>query len=74
MEQMLSSIRPACIGLILGVIVSLGMTNYSVESMPDLRLIGIGVLDTYLLMKKHLGIPTVIAVSAALGIIFFAIL
>lgn len=74
MEQMLSGIRPACIGLILGVMVSLSLTNYSIEHMPDLRLIGIGVLDTYLLVKKRFGIPTVIAISAVLGIIFFAML
>ena len=63
-------VRPMCIGLILGVMVSLAVTNYYVGHVINLAAVGIGLLDLLLLMKYKLSIPKVILISAVLGGIF----
>ena len=70
MEQMMTGIRPASVGMIFGVILSLSLENYA----PALSLNGpaviIGILDLVLLLKCRLSIPLVIIISGMLGIFF----
>lgn len=74
MEQMMTGIRPASVGMIFGVILSLSLENY----MPGLAVswpsVAIGALDLVLLMKFKLSIPKVILLSALLGILLFGLL
>jgi chromate transporter len=74
MQHILTGVRPACVGMVAGVIVSLAMTNYTQQNQISLPAVGIGVLDFILLLKFKFSIPKVIVVSALLGIICFGIL
>lgn len=74
MKQIMVGVRPACVGLIAGVIISLSSTNYVYLESVNLPAIGIGILDVILLLKCKISIPKVICVSAALGILFFKLL
>lgn len=80
MQHMLVGIRPACIGMVAGVLVTLALTNY-VRTLPGSTAavlnpcaILIGIADFILLIHFHWSIPKVIVLSAALGILFFGIL
>lgn len=71
MGQIMVGVRPICVGLIVGVMISLSMTNYVVESAISLPAIGIALLDLFLLLRFKLSIPKVILISAVLGLVFF---
>lgn len=71
MGQMLAGVRPVCIGLLLGVIVSFCQTNYVVDSAVNPAAILIGIIDILLLFRWKVSIPTVILLSAAFGLLFF---
>ena len=74
MQKIMTGVRPACVGLIAGVIASLSLTNYVIDSAVNIPAIGIGILDLVLLLKWNVSIPKVIFLSAGLGIIFFGVL
>ncbi|MDD3368290.1 MAG: chromate transporter [Lachnospiraceae bacterium] len=67
-------IRPACIGMIIAVIISLLQTNYLVGGTINLYTLGIGALALLLLMKYKWSVPKVIICSAILGIICIGVL
>lgn len=69
MEQMMTGIRPASVGMIFGVILSLSLENYAPGASADWQSIAIGVLDFVLLLKFKCSIPLVILISAAIGIL-----
>lgn len=71
MEEILTGVRPVCIGLLIGVIVSFCQTNYILDSAISPQAILIGVIDLVLLFKWKVSIPKVILLSALLGLIFF---
>lgn len=71
MNQVLTGVRPVCVGLLLGVIASFCQTNYVVDSAVSPPAILIGLIDLLLLLKWKLSVPKVILLSAALGLIFF---
>ena len=74
MEQILVGVRPACLGMIVGVMCSL-YTNYlSPGGGVSLPAVGIGLLDLVLLIKCRLGVPIVIGISALLGLLCFGVL
>ncbi len=72
-QRMMTGVRPACVGMVAGIVVTLSMTNYIVYDKVDLRAIFIGILDFVLILKYKQSVPKVIVVSAALGIIFWGI-
>ena len=74
MQKIMTGVRPACVGLIAGVITSLSLTNYVIDSSVNIPAIGIGLLDLALLLKWKMSIPKVIFLSAGLGIVFFGVL
>ena len=75
LEQIMTGVRPASIGLLVGACVSLGLTNYAAASGGvNLPALGIGVLDFFLLVKYKLGVPWIIGISAVLGLLFFGVL
>lgn len=65
----MTGVRPASVGMIVGVIISLSQSNYLAVSGVDFFAIGIGILDLFLLLKYKLSIPKVLLLSALLGIL-----
>lgn len=74
MQRILVGVRPACLGMVLGVLVSLSLSNYSGKTGLNLPGIAIGVVDLVLLMKCKVGIPKILIFSAATGLILFGLL
>ena len=75
MTKVMTGVRPACVGMIFGVIFSLCMTNYATDlggiSWPA---IAIGAVSLLLLVRFKVSIPKVICLSGALGILLFGVL
>lgn len=71
LEQVMIGVRPACIGLVVGVIFDFAETNYIVNDAVSFPAIAIGLIDLLLLMKFKLGVPAVIVISAVLGLLLF---
>ena len=74
MDQILTGVRPVCIGLLIGGIASFCQTNYVIDSAVSIPAILIGLIDLLLLFKWQVSIPKVILLSAVLGLIFFQVL
>lgn len=70
MGDVMTVVRPVCVGLIWAVVVSLGMTNYIVDGAVNITGVLIGLLGVYLLLRRKWSVPMVIGVAALLGIIF----
>ena len=64
MEGALRGIRPANIGLILMLIITLSMENY-----VSWQSLAIGAIAVFSLFKLDLNVPVVVLISAALGIL-----
>lgn len=73
-RRILVGVRPACFGMVLGVLVSLSLSNYFPEASVNLPAICIGVADLLLLVKYKVGIPQIIIFSAGMGIVLFGML
>ena len=73
MRRVMVGVRPACVGMVAGVMVSLSGTNYMENSALNLPSVGIGVLALVLLLKFKVSIPKVIGLCALLGLICFGI-
>lgn len=74
MQRMLLGVRPAGLGMILGMLVSMVLSNYFPEGAVNITSIVIGGVDLVLLLKYKLSIPVVILISAAIGIVVFGVL
>lgn len=74
MQRILLGVRPACLGMVLGVIVTLAGSTYLKQGSAHLASIGIGLLDLVLVVKYKVSIPIVILLSAGLGILLFGII
>ena len=71
MGQVLVGVRPTCLGMITGIMVSLSLSSYAREDGGiSLCAIAIGLLDLFLLLKWRISIPKVIGFSALLGLVF----
>jgi len=74
MTQVLVGVRPASLGMIAGMMVTMTMQNYVRVDTVSWVCVGIGLLDALLLMKWKVSIPAVIGISAVLGLLFFGVL
>ena len=74
MKKVMLGVRPACVGLIFGVAVSLSLTNYRVDGQAYLPGILLGLVDAFLLLKAKWSVPKVIALNALGGILLFGVL
>lgn len=74
MKKLLLGIRPACLGMIIGMLVSMTLSNYFPESRPNLMALAIGAVDLVLLLKLKWSIPRVIITSAALSLVLRGVL
>lgn len=69
MQNMLTGIRPACMGLIGGVIVTMCRSNYLVNGAVSLAAIGIALAAALCLLVWKRSIPEVIGICALLGLV-----
>ena len=74
MQRILLGVRPACLGMVVGVLVSLSGSTYLKQGTPHYVSIGIGLLDLVLVVKWKVSIPVVILLSAGLGLLLFGVL
>jgi len=73
-RRMLVGVRPVCLGMVLGVLISLTLSNYFPESNVNLPAILIGAVDLALLLKYKVSIPKIILFSAGMGVVLFGLL
>lgn len=73
MKRMLIGVRPACLGMVLGVLVSLSLSNYVTATGVNLPSILISVVDLVLLLKYKVGIPKIILFSAGMGLMVYGV-
>lgn len=69
LKHLMIGVRPASIGIMFAVMVSLSLTNYVVGAGISLGAIAIGLLAVYLLIKRQCSVPLVILLSALLGLV-----
>ncbi len=75
MAKVMTGVRPACVGMIFGVILSLCTTNYlSGLGRVSIGALVVGAVALALLLKFKVSIPKVICLSGVLGVIFFGVL
>lgn len=74
MRRILVGVRPACLGMVLGVLVSLSKTSYGGSSGIDLPALMIGAADLALLLKCRLSVPKILLFSAGSGLVLFGFL
>lgn len=74
MQWILVGVRPVCLGMVAGVVISLSISNYWSGTALNLTGIAIGLIDLYLLMKRKLGVPKVLLFSAAAGLVLFGVM
>lgn len=73
MGQVMGFVKPICIGMVFGVIVTLGRETYLADGRVDLYGMGIGAVMCFLLLKRKWTVPKVIAASAACGILVYGL-
>lgn len=71
MENIMGFVKPICIGMVLGVIMTLGKETYFSDGRTDLPGMGIGAVMFFLLLKQKWTVPKVIAASAACGLLLY---
>ena len=70
MHRVMLGIRPSCLGLIAGVLLSLALTNYATDAgTVSFAAVFIGVAGLILLLKYTVSIFKVILISAALSLL-----
>lgn len=74
MQHILVGVRPACFGMVLGVTISLSLSNYATPAGLNLPATIIAITDAFLLIKCKLSIPKVLLFSACAGLILFGFL
>ncbi len=73
MEHVMGFVKPICIGMVFGVIITLGKETYLADGSADLVGTGIGAVMFFLLMKRKWTVPKAIAASAACGILLYGL-
>lgn len=72
--QIMTGVRPACVGLVAGVVIDLSLENYAVGGALHVPSILIGLADLVLLLKFKMSIPVVLTLSAVVGVIVFGVM
>lgn len=74
MHSIMEVVKPICIAMIFGVILTLSLENYTAKGKLRLYSVGIGAVMLYLLVKRKWPVPRVIVSAAVLGIIGYGML
>ncbi|MBR1437050.1 MAG: chromate transporter [Synergistaceae bacterium] len=72
--EIMTGVRPACVGMVAGVVVDLVLVNYAEAGRINIPSALLGVTDLVLLLKFKMSIPKVLMLSAAAGIILFGVM
>ena len=70
----MTGVRPACVGLVAGVVIELALVNYSDSGNVHFSSVILGLIDLILLLKFKISIPKVLLFSALVGIILFGVM
>ena len=73
MKHILVGVRPACLGMVLGVLVSLSLSTFVGDTGLKLPSIAIAAADLVLLLKYKAGIPKIILFSAGMGLVLYGL-
>lgn len=74
MQHILLGVRPACLGIVVGLILTMCGTNYLNAGTVKYWSIAISAADLFLLVKYKFSVPKIILFSAALGLVLFGVL
>ena len=74
MDKLLAGIRPACLGMVLGVLLSIACSTYIADNSVNIMTIIISLLDFMLLWKFKTSTPKIILLSAGMGAVLFGII
>lgn len=74
MRHILLGVRPACLGMVVGLILTMCGTNYLNAGTVKYWSIAISAADLFLLVKYKVSVPKIILFSAALGLVLFGVL
>lgn len=74
MKDVMGIVKPICIGMILTVILTLSLENYTEAGSIDWIAVMIGFGMLYLIRRWHWSVPKVIACAALLGVLFYGVL
>ncbi len=69
----MTGVRPACVGMVLGVVIDLALANYVVGGGVDVGAGVLGVVDLVLLLKYRVSIPKVLMLSAVVGVMLYGV-
>lgn len=72
--EIMTGVRPACVGMVAGVVVDLVLVNYAEAGNIHLPSMILGAVDLILLLKFHVSIPKVLMLSAIAGVIMFGVM
>ena len=72
--QIMTGVRPACVGMVAGVVIDLALVNYAEGGAVHVPSALLGVVDLVLLLKFKLSIPKVLMLSAVAGVIMFGVM
>lgn len=70
LNNVMTVVRPICIGLIWAIILDLCRTNYVLGGSIQPACVAIGLLGVYLLVIRKWSVPKAICAAAVLGVIF----
>ena len=69
LKTIMVGVRPAALGIIIAVMISLSRTNYLVAGTVSVKAIAVGLIAFFLLTKGKWSVPKVIVLSAFLGLL-----
>lgn len=72
--EIMTGVRPACVGMVAGVVVDLVLVNYAEAGNVSLPSVILGAVDLVLLLKFRVSIPIVLTLSAIAGVIMFGVI
>lgn len=70
-QNALSGVRPASVGLIAATVATLSLSSYFENMVPNLPSLTIGGVIAFLIYKFDLSVPKLIMIAAGLGLLIF---
>lgn len=74
MQHILFGVRPACLGMIVGLVVTMAGSNYFGPEGIRFFSLMISAVDIFLLLRYKVSVPKIIVFSASLGLVLFGVL
>lgn len=74
MQHILLGVRPAALGMVFGLVLSMCATNYVGASGIKIWSIALAAVDLLLLLKYKWSVPKIIIFSAAMGLLIYGVL